>query len=274
MGDARDRLKRAFKELKVRQSDVTKKLKISQSGLSTILTVRTDKISYSFLLSLKAEYALNPEWILEGKELMYLPPNLNAFPKDTADLVKKFEKLPEKYKNKIIYLVTREEEKHQEELAELERQKQLEKQKQEAEGLPHKKTVPVPVLGEVSAGTPIYAEENTSEYIDYDERVVTNKADFFFLKVRGDSMIECRIFDGDYILVQRNIYHNNGSIVIARVEDDAVVKKIRFLKESNEVELIPCNPDYKTLVYPAEKVDVMGVVIARVANEDLNVRMF
>ena len=214
----------------------------------------------------------SPEWLLEGKEPMYLPPNLNAFPKDTADLVKRFEKLPEKYKEKLMLSAQELEIKHKQEL---EKERQLEKQKQrEVDELPHKKTVPVPVLGEVSAGTPIYAEENASEYIDYDEKVVTNKTDFFFLKVRGDSMIECRIFDGDYILVQRNIYHNNGSIVIARVEDDAVVKKIRFLKESNEVELIPCNPDYKTLVYPAEKVDVLGVVIARVANEDLNVRMF
>ena len=263
-----------LKKEKRNKNTLAKELSIS---LSLVYKISDGSMELSdlFLLKLKDRYNLNPEWLLEGKEPMYLPPNLNAFPKDTADLVKRFEKLPEKYKNKIIYLVTREEEKHQEELAELERQKQLEKQKQrEVDELPHKKTVPVPVLGEVSAGTPIYAEENASEYIDYDERVVTNKTDFFFLKVRGDSMIECGIFNKDYILVQRNIYHNNGSIVIARVEDEAVVKKIRFLKESNEVELIPCNPDYKTLVYPAEKVDVLGVVIARVANEDLNVRMF
>ena len=190
---------------------------------------------------------------------MYLPPNLNAFPKDTADLVKKFEKLPEKYRKNVLLSAEENEKKHAKELEVLKKHqeelKELEKQKQEeAKELPPKKTVPVPVLGEVSAGTPIYAEENTSEYVDYDERVVTNKTDFFFLKVRGDSMIECGIFNKDYILVQRNIYHNNGNIVIARVEDEAVVKKIRFLRETKKVELIPCNPDYETLVYPAEQV--------------------
>ena len=273
-----ERLKFFLKEKKIRQIDMSKVLKLTSGGVSNIMSGKSN-VTQQLAFSLQAVYNLNPEWLLEGKEPMYLPPNLNAFPKDIADLVKRFEKLPEKYKEKLMLSAQELEIKHKKELEALKKHqeelKELEKQKQrEVDELPPEETVPVPVLGEVSAGTPIYAEENASEYVRYDKRVVTNKTDFFFLKVRGDSMIECGIFNKDYILVQRNIYHNNGSIVIARVEDDTVVKKIRFLRESNEIELIPCNPDYKTLVYPAEKVDVLGVVIARVANEDLNVRMF
>ncbi|AQS59253.1 transcriptional repressor LexA [Desulforamulus ferrireducens] len=96
----------------------------------------------------------------------------------------------------------------------------------------------IPVLGEVAAGVPILAVEN------YDDRVTlprsfTGYGDFFMLTIRGDSMIEAGILEGDMVLVRRQETVNNGEIAVALVEDEATVK--RFYKEKDRIRLQPEN---------------------------------
>ncbi len=251
------RLNFFLKERNIKQNDIVARTRMTSGGISTIFSGKS-KVTYQFALSLQAIYHLNPEWVLHGTKPMYLPPDLNFLPDKTAQLIKTFEKLPDERKSRIIHSAAKEEEAHQKEL--------LQKAAEELE--PESKTK-IPLVGEVSAGVPVYAEENIQGYLEYSEKVVGDGKDFFFLKVRGDSMIECGIFNGDHLLVRKNVHFNNGEIVIARIEDEAVVKKIRLVHETEEIELIPCNSNYKTLTYRANEVAIEGVVIARVANERL-----
>ena len=184
-----------------------------------------------------------------------------SLPKETRALIKVFDQLPMKYKKRIFEFVRGEREEYRELLRkEAEERQQLKEMFENR--IPIEETIPVPVVGEVSAGIPSYSEENIIEYLDYDASMVKNPRNFFFLKIRGDSMIECRIFHGDYILIQKETHYRSGDIVVARIEDDLTVKKVRFLRESEKIELIPCNPNYETLTYDAREVTVVGVVVA------------
>lgn len=102
----------------------------------------------------------------------------------------------------------------------------------------HEEMISIPLLGEVAAGVPILAVEN------YDDRVTlprsfTGYGDFFMLTIRGESMIEAGILEGDLVLVRRQETVNNGEIAVALVEDEATVK--RFYKEKDRIRLQPEN---------------------------------
>ena len=102
----------------------------------------------------------------------------------------------------------------------------------------HEEMISIPLLGEVAAGLPILAVEN------YDDRVTlprsfTGYGDFFMLTIRGESMIEAGILEGDLVLVRRQETVNNGEIAVALVEDEATVK--RFYKEKDRIRLQPEN---------------------------------
>ena len=86
----------------------------------------------------------------------------------------------------------------------------------------------VPVIGRVSAGTPILAEENFERTFPLPMEFARN-ADIFMLRVRGDSMINAGIFDGDYVVVEQQQVASNGEMVVALVDDSATVKT--FFKE-------------------------------------------
>lgn len=103
---------------------------------------------------------------------------------------------------------------------------------------PQHRVVSLPVVGQVTAGTPILAEQNIEDYLPVPADLA-NGADGFVLKVRGDSMIDAGIFDGDLLVVRCQQTAADGDIVVARLGDEATVK--RFFKEGDRIRLQPEN---------------------------------
>ena len=116
------------------------------------------------------------------------------------------------------------------------------------------KTVPVPLLGTVTAGKPILAMEQIEEYIPVAMRKTGN---YFALHVRGDSMINAHILDGDIVIVEQTPVAENGEIVVALIEDEATVK--RFYKEKEHFRLQPENDALEPII--VDKVQILGVMV-------------
>lgn len=106
-------------------------------------------------------------------------------------------------------------------------------------------TTAIPVVGRVTAGQPILAEENVDEYIPIPDAMLGD-GEHFILLVKGESMIQAGIMDGDYVVVRKQQEANNGDIVVAMIEDSATVK--RFYKEHGHFRLQPENPDHGPLI--------------------------
>ena len=115
---------------------------------------------------------------------------------------------------------------------------------------------PVPVVGNVTAGQPILAEENIIEYFPLPRDFVKEDR-IFMLSVEGDSMVNVGIFDGDYIAVRQQTTAVNGDIVVALIDDEATVK--RFYMENGKIRLQPENDYYEPLIL--NSVNVLGKVI-------------
>ena len=116
--------------------------------------------------------------------------------------------------------------------------------------------VPVPVVGRVTAGAPILAVENIEEYFPLPRQVIRDQ-EVFILQVRGDSMIEAGILDGDYVLVRRQNFADNGDIVVALLGEEATVKT--FYKEKTHIRLQPENSALSPIL--TQNVTVLGKVI-------------
>ena len=97
----------------------------------------------------------------------------------------------------------------------------------------------LPVIGEIAAGGPIEAYQETSETLAVPDAVVAG-GDAYVLRVRGDSMIDAHITDGDYVVIRPQQTAHDGDIVVAQVEENAVTLK-RFFKEKNRIRLQPAN---------------------------------
>ncbi|HYH04511.1 MAG TPA: transcriptional repressor LexA [Bacillota bacterium] len=124
----------------------------------------------------------------------------------------------------------------------------------------HPELVHVPIVGTVTAGVPILASQNIDEYFPL-PRNYTKTDEDFMLKIKGDSMINAGIFDGDLVIVSRqNSGIANGEIVVAMLEDEATVK--RFYKEKNQIRLQPENDKYEPIY--ASDVTVLGKVVGLV----------
>lgn len=119
------------------------------------------------------------------------------------------------------------------------------------------KVVDVPLVGNVAAGTPILAEENVTDTITLPTDIVGDDPSFM-LSVRGDSMIECGINDGDYVVVKSQPVANNGDIVVAILDDGATVK--RFYKESDHIRLQPENKSMDPII--TTDCSIAGKVVA------------
>ena len=104
--------------------------------------------------------------------------------------------------------------------------------------------VSVPIVGHVAAGSPILAEQNIEDYILLSPELA--KDGYFLLRVRGDSMVNAGILDGDLVLVRPQQEASNGQIVVALVEGDATVK--RFERANGHVKLVAENPAYQPIV--------------------------
>lgn len=123
--------------------------------------------------------------------------------------------------------------------------------------LTRREIVNVPVVGTVTAGEPILATENIEGYFPLLAEDIPN-SQLFMLRVRGESMINVGIYDGDRILVQQQTNANNGDIVVALVEDSATVKT--FYKEKSYYRLQPENDTMEPIIVP--EVSILGKVIA------------
>jgi len=117
--------------------------------------------------------------------------------------------------------------------------------------------VTLPLLGLVAAGSPIEAVE-VPDRVEVPESLLRG-GECFALRVRGDSMIEDGIHDGDIILVKKQETAETGQTVVALIEGEATVKK--FYRRGKQVELRPANPEMKPITVAADKVKIQGVVI-------------
>ena len=116
--------------------------------------------------------------------------------------------------------------------------------------------VNVPIVGRVAAGEPLLAEQNIENYFPIPMDYMPNNQTFM-LKVRGDSMINIGIYDGDFVLVEQTPTARNGEVVVALVEDGATVK--RFFKEEGIYRLQPENDALDPII--VSEVQIMGKVI-------------
>ncbi len=116
----------------------------------------------------------------------------------------------------------------------------------------------LPLLGQVAAGVPLLAEENVEEYVTVAPQLA--ERDAFCLRVKGDSMIDAGILEGDIIVVDRGRRPSKGDVVVALVDNEATVKS--FYPQNRSIELRPANPIMEPLRYPADKVSILGVVVS------------
>ncbi len=114
----------------------------------------------------------------------------------------------------------------------------------------------LPVVGQVAAGAPMLAEENIEEYVAVPGIAGGDEGEFL-LKVKGDSMVNAGIFEGDHVVVRRQDNAANGEIVVALVEDEATVK--RFFKEDDHVRLQPENDALQPIL--VRDVELLGRVV-------------
>ena len=118
----------------------------------------------------------------------------------------------------------------------------------------------VPIIGEIAAGGPIEAYQDATETMAIPD-VLAPGGDAYVLRVRGDSMIEAHIADGDFVLIRPQTTARNGDIVVAQVEENAVTLK-RFFREKDRVRLQPANPNYPPQFYPSVRIQgkLIGVI--------------
>lgn len=117
----------------------------------------------------------------------------------------------------------------------------------------------VPLIGDVAAGTGVLAQENVEELMPLPAQF-TGEGELFMLRVRGDSMIDAGIFDGDFVVVRRQVTADNGDIVVAGIPgEEATVKT--FKAAGNVITLIPSNPRLENMVFDAADVAVFGKVV-------------
>jgi len=124
----------------------------------------------------------------------------------------------------------------------------------------------LPVVGRVAAGSPILAQEHIEGRYQIDATLFTPRADYL-LRVRGMSMKEAGILDGDLLAVHRSAEARTGQVVVARLDDEVTVKRLR--KRGHTVELLPENPDFSPIVVDLRRqqlvIEGIGVGVIRKA---------
>jgi repressor LexA len=122
----------------------------------------------------------------------------------------------------------------------------------------------LPLVGRVAAGSPILAQEHVDQTFYVESSLFQRKPDYL-LRVRGMSMRDAGIMDGDLLAVQSTRDAKNGQIVVARLGDDVTVKRYRRLPD--RIELLPENPDYATIVVePGEPFEIEGLAVGLIRN--------
>ncbi len=118
--------------------------------------------------------------------------------------------------------------------------------------------IPIPVVGQITAGEPILAAQNIEEYIPLPANLVQGK-DNFILRVKGESMIGAGILDKDYVIVDKNNHASNSQIVVALINGEYATVK-RFFKEDRLVRLQPENEFMDSIILDERNIEIIGIV--------------
>ena len=133
--------------------------------------------------------------------------------------------------------------------------------------LPGMAQLALPLIGRVAAGSPILAQEHVDQTYHLEPTLFAQRPDYL-LRVRGMSMRDAGIMDGDLLAVQSTRDARNGQIVVARLGDDVTVK--RYHRHQNRIELHAENPDYPTIVVqPGEPFEIEGLAVGLIRNSML-----
>jgi repressor LexA len=115
----------------------------------------------------------------------------------------------------------------------------------------------IPLLGRIAAGAPILAQENIEEYLSLPKSMFKT-GEYFALRVKGDSMIDGGIYDGDIAVIKKQNTSNTGDIVAALIQDEATLKKLKIT--GSKIQLMPENPAYEPIV--VENLTILGKLAA------------
>src|SRR3990170_3044390 len=117
--------------------------------------------------------------------------------------------------------------------------------------------VSIPVMGRIAAGTPASAIENRSHTIQVPPEMLSSTGEHFALEVRGDSMIEAGIFEGDVVLIRKSEAADTGDIVVALIDDEeATLKRLR--RKGASIALEAANPAYETRIFGPDRIRIQG----------------
>lgn len=125
------------------------------------------------------------------------------------------------------------------------------------------KTVDVPLVGTVSCGAPIFAEENIEAFYPVSIGLARPECSYFLLKTQGDSMNKAGINDGDIVLIKQQSTAENGQKVVALIDDEAIIKIIKFTPEAIVLEPKSTNKQYKPIILSRD-FQIQGIVIATI----------
>lgn len=118
----------------------------------------------------------------------------------------------------------------------------------------------VPLMGRIAAGTPIEAISHSAQHVAVPGSMLGSGGHHYALEVRGDSMIEAGINDGDIVVVREQVTADNGDIVVALIDgEEATLKRLR--RKGGMIALEAANPVYETRVYPADRVQIQGRLV-------------
>lgn len=144
---------------------------------------------------------------------------------------------------------------------------QVSRSKQFALPIPSLSQLTLPLIGRVAAGSPILAQEHVDQSYFVEASLFQHRPDYL-LRVRGMSMRDAGIMDGDLLAVQACKEAKNGQIIVARLGDEVTVK--RYRRQSDMVELLPENPDYRTIVVTADdQFEIEGRAVGLIRNSIL-----
>jgi len=118
----------------------------------------------------------------------------------------------------------------------------------------------LPVMGRIAAGVPIEAIAHVSHHVAVPGSMLSGRGEHYALEVRGDSMIDAGINDGDVVVVRETSTADNGDIVVALVQDQEATLK-RFFRRGDTIELVAANPAYETRILPSHMVKVQGRLV-------------
>lgn len=125
----------------------------------------------------------------------------------------------------------------------------------------------IPLLSKISAGSPIYMNEEYEDYFYLPSDIIRSNKDLFMLEVKGDSMIDAQINDGDYVIIKRDNNLNKRSIVAVEIDGHATLK--RFQVQGSKLILIPENKNYEPIVVGLDEARIIGRALGVIKKENI-----